>query len=350
MTTGIFLLLLGIFACDKTEEVLIWTDPPADSIPTYTNPVFIPDMADPSIVRKDDWFYAFGTENTWYEGVHRVTPIIKSRDLVNWVYEGDAFATKPTWKDGGLWAPDISFYKSQYYLYYSLSTWGDSNPGIGLATSATPFGPFEDHGKILDSESMGVGNSIDPFFHSEGEGRNLKHYLFWGSFRGLYGIELNEDLETFKGSKFKIANDLFEATYIYLKDDMYYFFGSSNSCCDGPDSKYKVMIARSENIQGPYLDKEGRNIASPGVPGTLFLKGDGVKFVGPGHNGEIIVDDNSDEWFLYHAVELTNPYLPGGASRRPLMLDKILWGDDGWPYLPGDIPGTSEQTGPYFAN
>ena len=108
------------------------------------------------------------------------------------------------------------------------------------------------------------------------------------------------------------------------------------------------MIARSDNLAGPYLAKDGSNISTAGVPGTLFLKGDGIKFVGPGHNAEIIVDDNGDEWFLYHAVELENPYLPGGATRRPLMLDKILWGADGWPYLEGDVPSTSAQTGPYF--
>ncbi|MDF1573373.1 MAG: family 43 glycosylhydrolase [Bacteroidales bacterium] len=347
---GIFLLLAGTIACDQDkEEVLIWTDPPSDSIPTYTNPVFVPDLADPTIVRgKDKWFYAYGTENTWFEGIHRVTPIIKSRDLVNWEYVGDAFETKPSWKEGGIWAPDVSFYNEKYYLFYSLSTWGDNNPGIGLATSPSPLGPFVGQGKFLDSESTNVGNSIDPFFYYEGEGRNMKFYLFWGSFRGIYGIELNKDISGFVGDKFRIGGDMFEATYIYKKDGYYYFFGSSGSCCDGPDSKYRVMIARSANIKGPYLDKEGRDISVQGVPATLFLKGDGIRFVGPGHNGEIIVDDNGDEWFLYHAIEKDNPYLPGGATRRPLMLDKIKWDDEGWPYLEGDVPSTSVQEGPYF--
>lgn len=351
MTTGILaILILGIISCEKEPEILIWTDPPGDTIPSYENPVFSPDLADPTIVRaKDGWFYAYGTENTWFEGIHRVTPIVKSMDLVNWEYVSDAFETKPSWKEGGIWAPDVTFYNESYYMFYSLSTWGDANPGIGLATSSNPLGPFEDQGKILDSESMDVGNSIDPFFYYEGEGRNLHFYLFWGSFRGIYGIEMNSDLRTFKGSKFRIANDMFEASYIFFKDDKYYYFGSQNSCCDGANSKYQVMIARSDNLKGPYYDKSGANISTAGVGGTLFLAGDGVKFAGPGHNAEIIVDDNGDEWFLYHAVEIENPYLPGGATRRPLMLDKIHWDNDGWPYLEGNAPGSSAQLGPYFA-
>ncbi|MCK4748347.1 MAG: family 43 glycosylhydrolase, partial [Bacteroidales bacterium] len=129
---------------------------------------------------------------------------------------------------------------------------------------------------------------------------------------------------------------------------IYYFFGSGGSCCDGPNSTYKVVMARSDHIKGPYLDKDGTDIATQGVPGTLLLKGDGIKFVGPGHNAEIIVDDSGDEWLLYHAVELENPYLSGGATRRPLMLDKLHWDDEGWPYLENDIPETSSQSGPYF--
>lgn len=350
--TGIFLLMAGSMACDQNDdEILIWTDPPSDSIPTYQNPVFSPDLADPTVVRgKDGWFYAYGTENTWYEGVHRVTPIVKSPDLVNWEYVDDAFETKPSWKEGFIWAPDVTFYNEKYVMFYSLSLWGDPNPGIGKATSSSPLGPFVDQGKFLDSESTGVGNSIDPFFYYEGEGRNLKFYLFWGSFRGIYGIELTKDLNGFIGEKFQIANSMFEATYIYKKDGYYYFFGSSNSCCEGPDSKYKVMMARSTSITGPYLDKNGTDITVQGVPATLFLKGDGIKFVGPGHNAEIVVDDNGDEWFIYHAVELENPYLPGGATRRPLMLDKIKWDDEGWPYLEGTVPSTTAQSGPYFKN
>jgi len=352
MSTVLLLLVMSFLSCNQNDnEILIWTDPPADSIPDYENPVFIPDLADPTVVRaKDGWFYAYGTQNQWYEGVTRITPIVKSMDMVNWEYVADAFETAPSWKSGGVWAPDVTLYKDIYYMYYALSVWGDSNPGVGLATSSSPSGPFVDQGKILDTESTGVSNSIDPFFYYEGEGRNLKLYLFWGSFAGIYGVELNSDMKTFAGTKFKIAGNMFEATYIYKKGDYYYFFGSQNSCCEGPDTKYKVMMARSTSITGPYIDRDGRDISTNGVPGTLFLKGDGVKFVGPGHNAEITMDDNGDEWFLYHAVELVDPYLPGGATRRPLMLDKIQWDDEDWPYIENDVPSTSLQTGPYFSN
>ena len=138
----------------------------------------------------------------------------------SWEYVADAFETKPSWKAGGIWAPDVTFYNEKYYLFYSLSVWGDPNPGIGLATATTPLGPFEDQGKVLDSESSGVDNSIDPFFYFEGEGRNKKFYLFWGSFRGIYGIEMNSSLTDFIGEKFRIGGNMFEATVIYKKNTL----------------------------------------------------------------------------------------------------------------------------------
>ena len=118
----------------------------------YTNPVFEPDLADPTLVRAaDKWFYAYGTENTWDDKKHRLIPVIKSRDLVKWEYVGEAFTEKPDWKDGGIWAPEIKVVQNKYYLYYAFSTWGDQNAGIGLAIADSPEGPFTDQGKLFDS-------------------------------------------------------------------------------------------------------------------------------------------------------------------------------------------------------
>ena len=76
----------------------------------YQNPVFEPDLADPTVIKANDgWFYAYGTENTWEENNHQVVPVIKSSDLVNWKYVGQAFSEKPDWKDGWIWAPNINY-------------------------------------------------------------------------------------------------------------------------------------------------------------------------------------------------------------------------------------------------
>lgn len=352
LTVFYIVLLVGtIWSCKPEEaEQLIWNDPPTTADTLYQNPLFEPDLADPSIVRgTDGWFYAYGTENNWSVGIHRITPIIKSKNMKKWEYVTDAFTVRPAWKTaGGIWAPDVTFINSKYYMYYSVSTWGDANPGIGLAKADLPYGPFVDQGKVLDSQSSGVANSIDPFFIQIGTGRNKKSYLFWGSFQGIYGTELSADLEAPIGAKFKIAGNAFEATYILERNGYYYFFGSSGSCCEGAQSQYHVSVARATDIKGPYLSREGKQILNDGQEGTLFLSGNPeLGWVGPGHNAEIITDDRGNDFFIYHAIEVKNPLLPGGATRRPLMMDHIVWENE-WPTIPGGKPSKTRQVAPYF--
>jgi len=318
----------------------------------YSNPLFEPDLADPTIIRAaDKWFYAYGTENTWDDG-HKLVPVIRSADLVNWAYVGEAFQARPAWKDGGVWAPEIALVDGKYYLYYALSTWGDPNPGIGLAIADQPEGPFIDYGKVLDSESTGVSNSIDPtLFIKDG----LK-YLVWGSLGGgIHMIELSHDGKRIIGSKKKLAGGAFEAAYIYPKNGYYYLFVSTGTCCDGSSSQYRVVVGRSENFDGPFLTRHGVDLMqynywwSPDIDnmdGIILLGNSAI--AGPGHNGQIITDDRGDDWFIYHAIERSDPLLPGGATRRPLFMDKIAW-QDGWPVLNmGNGPSYENRPIPIF--
>lgn len=350
-----FLLFLWPLACSNKnkDEMLVWNDPPTSADTLYQNPLFEPDLADPSFIRASDgWFYAYGTQNDWASGVTRIAPIVRSRNLVRWEYVADAFTptSKPSWHNGGVWAPQIIFSSRDgfYYLYYSLSTWGDSNPGIGVARSKYPYGPFEDLGKVLDTESSGVRNSIDQFYIEVGSGRNKKTYMFWGSFEGIWGIEMSGDMKTTVGEKFKIAGNRFEATYIYEKDGKFYYFGSTGNCCEGANSKYRLSVAVATSIKGPYKRKDGRGILDNDVEGTPFLVGSSeAGWVGPGHNAEIIKDDNGRYFMLYHAIAVSNPLLPNGATRRPLMMDEVVW-KDGWPVIEGNVPSSTQKAAPYF--
>jgi arabinan endo-1,5-alpha-L-arabinosidase len=315
----------------------------------YRNPVFTPTFADPTVIKAGDgFFYAYATEDGWDFGKPaHIVPVIRSRDLVTWEFMNDAFATKPSWKSPAfVWAPDINLVGGKYYLYYSLSLWDDPNPGIGLAVSESPAGPFEDKGKILQSNEVGVANSIDPFYYEEGN----KKYLFWGSFRGIYGVSLTDNGMAITGDKFQVAGDWMEGAYIFKRSNYYYLFGSNGHCCLGRETPYKVLIGRSAAIEGPYLNQQGQSLITH--QGNLFLEGDPstnvtTGFAGPGHNAEIVTDDEGTDWFLYHAVDKSRPYLPNDATRRPLMIDRIEWVND-WPQIAHAEPSDTVQPKPVF--
>lgn len=302
----------------------------------YQNPVFEPVLADPSVIQDpiSKKFYAYGTQDNWDDGQgSRLVPVLESSDMVDWSYVGPAFQEKPKWKNaGGIWAPDINIIDGKYYLYYSYSTWGDKNPGVGLAISDSPKGPFIDQGKLFDSESINVPNSIDPFFISD-KGKN---FIFWGSFsdskeQGTYALALSKDgTKILDGKKYKIAAGDYEAVTIFKKNGYYYFLGSKGSCCEGANSKYHVLVARSKELLGPYVDKDGRDIKERGN-GTLVLQGSD-EIVGPGHTSGIITDSKGQDWIFYHAIDKQDGKLGNGTSRRMLMLDPLLWKED-WPII-----------------
>lgn len=312
---------------------------------TYTNPIYEPIFADPSIVRAPNRrYYAYGTQDASpaWDCDDAAMPILRSDDLVDWEYAGDVFEEWPDWKDDGfLWAPDISRYKGRYHVYYSYSEWGDENPGIGVATATDPEGPFEDHGKLFSSEEIGVENSIDPqLFVEDGT-----PYLVWGSWGGIHAVELTEDgLDWKDGTKFQVAGTAYEAPYVVERNGYYFLFVSTGSCCFGHDSTYEIEVGRSDSFFGPYRNENGVDLREINEwnAGDPVLTGN-ERFAGPGHNS-IIVDDAGTDWILYHAYDRDEPAFEcGGAPRRSMMLDELRW-DDGYPSVEKGTPTASSET------
>ena len=296
----------------------------------YSNPVIDYSLPDPSIIKGEDgYFYLYATEDI------RNLPIHRSKDLVNWEFLGTAFTdeNRPDFEpNGGIWAPDINKIGDKYVLYYSMSVWGGEwTCGIGCAVSDRPEGPFKDCGMMFRSNGIKVQNSIDPFYIED----NGHKYLFWGSFRGIYAIELSEDGLSLKSgsSPVQIAGTAYEGTYIHKSGSYYYMFASIGSCCEGLKSTYTTVVGRSTSLFGPYLDKKGQSMMDNHHE-ILIHKND--SFVGTGHNSEIVSDNAGTDWLFYHAVSVANP------DGRVLMLDKIDW-IDGWPSVEGNSPSVKSE-------
>ncbi|MBL8298164.1 MAG: family 43 glycosylhydrolase [Rhodanobacteraceae bacterium] len=295
---------------------------------------------DPAVIRHSDgYWYAYVTGG----GVARST------NLVTWAWQPAYTASGGfNWGTQGAlpWAPDVVRIGGQYVLYYSLSIWGDTNPGIGIATAPAPTGPWTDRGKLFRSTEIGVENSIDPAVFTAQDGRV---FMVWGSFRGNYMIELSADGLALKepanaaGSKTLIAGapigqamgSAYEGMYVLFRNGYYYLFASIGRCCQGATSTYSVVVLRSTSPTGPYVDRLGRSALALAELGEPVVRGDGTRFVGPGHNS-IAIDDGGNWWLVYHSYAYSNPAL----DRRELMIDKLTWDMDGWPSVanPGNAP------------
>jgi len=351
-------------------------DSPAAGRPNfYTNPlnVQIPgdgqveSCADPSIIHaQDSYWYIYCTTDPLNDedrdpggnfNFHLI-PMLRSYDLVNWTYIGDAFASKPSWvnPNAGLWAPDIRYFNGLYYLYYTASD--TSLPGggsaIGVATSTSPAGPWVDSGTpVVEPHAAPCCPDsrrwvFDPDVVTDQA--TGQRYIFYGSyFGGISARMLTPDgLHSVPATQTQITIDnRYEGAYVVYRNGYYYLFGSATDCCRGPLTGYSVFVGRSPSLLGPYVDRSGASLLDGRVGGTVFLTMNGNEWVGTGHNA-VFQDAAGDWWTVYHAVNRFDPYFAGavGFTKRPALLDPVDW-VNGWPTVRGGLWASDDrQPGP----
>jgi arabinan endo-1,5-alpha-L-arabinosidase len=115
-----------------------------------------------------------------------------------------------------------------------------------------------------------------------------------------------------------------EAPFIFRKNGYYYLFVSWDYCCRGVRSDYKIVIGRSRDVRGPYLDKNGKSLADGG--GTLVLAGNS-KWPGVGHNSAYTFDGK--DYLVFHA------YDAGDDGKSKLKIAEMKWDKEDWPLLDG---------------
>lgn len=331
-----------------------------------------PDVHDPVMAKGEDGrYYIFSTGmgigvmsstdmKTWRQEQSVFSVNMKTRDGKELTVPGNA--PLPSWTTdsvrgfhGHIWAPDISYHPStgsgqegKWYLYYSCSTFGKNGSAIGLVTNKTldptsPYYKWEDQGCVIASHrGKDDYNCIDP---------NLaisQHpILTFGSFwDGIQMMPLDSDLkkptamphtiarryapasnaktadpaiEVVGNDTVEAGENAIEAPYIIYNKGWYYLLVSWDYCCRGKNSTYKTVYGRSRNIEGPYLDKEGKDMA---MGGGTYLVGPDDKFFGVGHCSAYEFDN---QWyFVSHAYDISK----GGQSK--LFIRNLQFTPDGW--------------------
>src|SRR6478752_9927750 len=122
---------------------------------TITQPAIPGDLADPTVIRIGNKYYASGTSSEWAPQY----PLFKSNDLIHWKQLGYIFPQTPSWASSSFWAPELYYRDGIYYAYYVARKKADNISCIGVAVSKDPETAFTDHGIILEFGK----EAIDPF-------------------------------------------------------------------------------------------------------------------------------------------------------------------------------------------
>ena len=230
----------------------------------FKNPILAGGYPDPSICKVGDTFYLVNSSFEYFPGL----PIHKSTDLINWELIGHGLHRESqasstvnlvdVQSNGGIHAPTIRYNKGVYYII-STNVYYDAEKNKAdmvnfIITANNPAGPwsdpihiegapgidpdlfFDDNGRVWY-----VGNQApeNPSFNGEGE--------IW-----LQELDLNE--YSLIGERHLLWRGACggvwaEGPHMYKKDGKYYLIIAEG----GTSFNHAVMVAMSENIEGPYI-------------------------------------------------------------------------------------------------
>ena len=154
-------------------------------VPRPLSPRTLYGYGDPAVLRVDDGWILTATSNDAPDAF----PIVHSPDLEAWDHRGFIFpeGQAPDWALFGrhkadFWAPEMRQVGEEYWVAYTAREKSNAL-AIGLARSASPYGPWEDNGaplitggKVLYPGTAASGGVIDSHIFVDDDGTP---YLFW---------------------------------------------------------------------------------------------------------------------------------------------------------------------------
>ena len=271
-----------------------------------------PWIHDPSTIMEcDGKYYTFGTGGGG----------LISEDGWNW-YPG---AERP----GGGAAPDALKIGDKYLVAYSSTGGGLGGGHAGRILTmwnktldpSSPDFKFTEAIEVASSQVDEDCDAIDAgLFMDPVTGR------LWCTYGTYFGFIRVVELDPLTGARVEgnepvdIAIDC-EATTITYRNGWYYLLGTHGTCCDGVNSTYNIVVGRSRNVTGPYIDNVGRDMVAGG--GKMVIDGADRQF-GAGHFGRYIEDDGVEKMSFHWEADLDR------SGRSVLAIRPLLWVND-WP-------------------
>lgn len=118
-----------------------------------------------------------------------------------------------------------------------------------------------------------------------------------------------------------------EAARLHRQGDWIYLVVNWGACCNGLSSTYELRVGRARSVEGPFLDREGRDMRDGA--GSLLMAGQGAE-TGPGHSAFRRRDDGADS-MTYHFYDVERDGLPWIGEAL------VAW-QDGWPVVTHRLP------------
>ena len=243
-------------------------------------------------------------------------------------------------RPGGGAAPDVLKIGDRYLVIYGATGGGLGGGHNGRILTMwnktldpqSPDFKYTDPIEVAASDGMEDQDAIDPGMLLDPTTGRL-----WVSYGTYFGTIRLIELDPATGERMKgnqerdIAIDC-EATDLIYRDGWYYLLGTHGTCCDGVNSTYNIVVGRSKNVEGPYVDNVGRDMFHGG--GRMVVAA-GDRVCGPGHFGRTIIDEGVEIMSCHYEADFDR------SGRSVLGIRPLLW-ENGWP-----VAGKQLKAGQY---
>src|SRR6186713_619166 len=208
-----------------------------------------PFIHDPStIVECDGKYYTFGTGGGG----------LISED--GWTWNGGAV------RPGGGAAPDAIKIGDRYLVVYGATGGAPNHKGKIYTMWNKTLDPNSPNFKYADTVLVATSDgyedcdAIDPGIMLDPTTGRL-----WLSYGTYYGFIRIVELDPKTGARVKDNKHVdvaivCEASTLVYHEGWYYLLATHGTCCDGANSTYNVVVGRSKQVTGPYIDNVGRNM------------------------------------------------------------------------------------------
>ena len=293
----------------------------------FSNPIIKGGYPDPSICKVGDTFYLVNSSFEYFPGL----PIHKSKDLINWELIGYGLHRKSqvdstvnlidVQSNGGIHAPTIRHKDGVYYIITTNVYYDEENKKTDMVnfiiTAENPVGPWSDPFHIQGAP----GIDPDLFFDDDGRVWYVGNQMPENpNFDGEGEIWLQElDLSEFKlvGEKHLLWRGACggvwaEGPHMYKKDGRYYLLIAEG----GTSFNHAVMVALSDNIEGPYIS----NPRNPIITSRHLSYDNWVNSTG---HGDIIELDDGRNYLVLLGIR--NQIERGSNMGRETFIVPLTW-------------------------
>lgn len=314
-------------------------DPTVVTKTTFTNPVW--DGADPWMVKhNNDYIYCYSVNNSIVLSKSR--KMTQKGELKN-IWQAPATG----WNHSCVWAPEIHFINSRWYVYYAAGISGPpfihQRTGVLRSKTDDVFSDYEDMGILYTGDNLADPTSnvwaIDMTI-LEHKG---KIYAIWSGWikqettdatpQHLYISEM-ENPYTLKGVRVLLSSpveswetggplNLNEGPEILKNNDKVFVV---YSCRESWLVEYRQGMLQLMNPDGNLLDPANWKKTGPVFEGTSQV-------YGVGHCSFVKSPDNTQDWLIYHSKKST-----ASGWERDVRMQPFNWNADGTPTFGQPVP------------